>query len=126
VTAIGVRLVAGGFILLALPACAGFTDNPSTAELAAQAATMPPIGEDVRFYVYSHCGVTHAQIGGRWWQAVNPLSHAEGPGAPAGWDDPYQRGRLTVQSPERAVYEARGTEVVFVISPEGQKPQPCR
>jgi hypothetical protein len=126
VTAIGVRLVAGAFILLALPACAGFNDNPSTDELATQAATMPPIGEDVRFYAYTHCGVTHTQIGGRWWHAVNPLSIAEGPGAPEGWADPYQRGRLTVESPERAVFEARGTEVVFVVSPEGQKPQPCR
>jgi hypothetical protein len=78
------------------------------------------------FSVYTHCGVENVRIDGRWWHAKPPLYNAERSGPPAGWGDPYQDGTLTIESPDRAVFEALGQEVVFVPAPENEPVRVCR
>ena len=72
--------------------------------------------------------VESARIGGRWWHVTEPLygSGGEGVGPPDGWDDPYQKGRLTVVSPERAVFETRDAQVGLVPSATGEPVRICR
>lgn len=78
------------------------------------------------FSVYTHCGVESVRIDGRWWHAKPPLYNDERTGPPPGWSDPHQEGTLTVESADRAVFEARGQRVVFVPAPDNQPVRVCR
>lgn len=78
------------------------------------------------FSVYTHCGVENVRIDGRWWHAQPPVYNKERTGPPAGWDDPFQEGTLTVESPDRAVFEALGQQVVFVRASENEPVRVCR
>ncbi len=115
-------------LLLAVSGCAGADNVPTPREQNRQADTAPRVGESVKFFLYTHCGVESARIGGRWWLAVNPLygEGGEGVNPPAGWDNPHQEGTLLMQSPNRAVFQAKGTDVVFVPAPDDQPARICR
>lgn len=78
------------------------------------------------FSVYTHCGVESVRIDGRWWHASPPLYNQERSGPPAGWGDPYQEGTLTMESADRAVFEALGQRVVFVPAPDDEPIRVCR
>lgn len=113
-------------LLFAVQACESGGTQPTREQVAAYGESPPSSGESVEFFVYTHCGVESARIGGRWWHAAPPL-YGEGVGsAPAGWGDPYQEGQLSVESSERAVFEAEGTQVVFVPSTTNEPVRVCR
>lgn len=78
------------------------------------------------FSVYTHCGVENVRIDGQWWHAKPPLYDDERTGPPAGWSDPHQEGTLTMESAERAVFEALGQRVVFVPAPDNEPVRVCR
>ena len=99
--------------------------QPSREDLSAYTEVMPPQGETVKFYVLTHCGVEHARIGDHWWRVETPLAKGDSGSAPAGWDDPYQEGRLTLESEQRAVFEAAGDEVVFLRTADDAEPPGC-
>ncbi len=108
-----------------VPGCAPAV-APTAEQEAAYAETPPSTGETVPSWLYTHCGVESARIGGRWWHAVQPLYGDEGRGSPPqGWGDPVQDGRLTVVSPESAIFQAVGTRVVFVPSVEDEPLRIC-
>ncbi len=93
------------------------------------ASTQPAVESEpssTPFTVYTHCGVENVRIDGRWWHAEPPLYNDEQSGPPESWSDPYQEGRLTFESPERAVFEARGQRVVFVPAPDNEPVRVCR
>jgi len=113
-------------LLFAVQACESAVSPPTRKEAAAYSESPPPSGESVKFSVYTHCGVESARINGRWWHATPPLYGEGVSSAPAGWDDPYQDGQLTVESSERAVFEAEGTQVVFVPSTTNEPVRICR
>ena len=84
------------------------------------------VGETVDFSMYTHCGVESTNFNGRVWNAVQPLySSPEKLGPPSGWDDPYQDGRLTLESRDRAVFAAVGERVVLTPSATGEPLRPC-
>jgi hypothetical protein len=99
---------------------------PTQRELSAYTDATPPMGKAVKFFMYTHCGVEHARIGGRWWTAQTPLTDATGVNAPTGWDNPYQEGRLTLESAERAVFVAHKTEVVLLPAGTSEPPPRCK
>lgn len=78
------------------------------------------------FSVYTHCGVENVRIDGQWWHAKPPLYNDERTGPPAGWSDPHQEGTLTMESADRAVFEALGQRVVFVPAPDNEPVRVCR
>ncbi len=124
---VSTRLVCGLIATLAaVQGCGNLDTQPTRAEEVAYADTPPPTGESVTFFVYTHCGVESAKIGGRWWHATPPLYDEGAVGSPDGWDDPYQEGQLTVESSTRAVFEAEGTQVVFVPSSTNEPVRVCR
>lgn len=67
------------------------------------------------FALLTHCGVDEVRIGTRYYEAVTPLigpAHS----APPGWDNPYQHGTMTLDSPDSAVFrDDRGHEVRFRV-----------
>jgi hypothetical protein len=84
------------------------------------------VGETIDFSMYTHCGVEDAHFNGRVWKVVDPLySSPEKHSPPEGWSNPSQPGRLTLESPQRAVFEAPGKRVVLVPSETGQTSRPC-
>jgi hypothetical protein len=93
--------------------------SPSPGGFGADPTTKP-------FRLYTHCGVESARIDGRWWHAKPPLYNEDRSGPPDGWDNPFQHGRLTVESPNRAVFKAAGQRVVFVPAPDNQPVRVCR
>ena len=99
-------------LTFALQACGGAT--PTDAQLTAYAEKPPPIGAQVEFFMYTHCGVESARIGGRWWHVTEPFYGEGNANPPPGWDNPYQEGELVLESPVRAVFEARGEQVVLM------------
>jgi hypothetical protein len=119
-------LIGAVALVLTVQGCANRHHMPSDQELTRYAERMPPLNEPVRYYVVTHCGLDFARIGGHWWRATEPVSEEESDGFPHGWDNPVQEGSLTVQSRQRAVFEAEGTEVVFTPSPDDREPPPCR
>lgn len=50
----------------------------------------------------------------------------EGAGPPAGWNNPFQEGTLTLETEARALFEARGEQVVLKPSPSDEPIRICR
>lgn len=105
-------------LALAMLATASATASGSPAGIGQQ----PNAAE---FTAYTHCGVENIRVDGRWWHAKPPLYNEERTGPPAGWGDPYQKGMLTLESPDRAVFKARGQRVIFVPAPVNAPVRVC-
>ena len=72
----------------------------------------------------TRCGVLGVDVDGRWFAADPPLVEESGP--PAGWDDPYQRGTLTLESEDEAVFrDDAGHALLLRAAPESERPPPC-
>ena len=91
---------------------------------------MPPpveIGTAYPFDLYTHCGVVGAESAGVWFAADPPLVEEFGP--PAGWGDPDQRGTLTLESADVAVFrDDAGHELALRAAPSRSvlRPAPDR
>ena len=104
---------------------AGASAESSPGSLAASASGAARTPGSLPFTLPTHCGVENLRVDGRWWHAAPPLYNRAGSGPPAGWGDPVQKGRLTIESPDRAVFEALGQRVVFVPAPDNEPVRMC-
>jgi len=109
----------GVAVLLAALVTTGCSSAGSTQDASEGTSGTP-------FTLYTHCGVENVRLDGRWWHARRPLYNDERSGPPAGWGDPHQEGTLTMESAERAVFEARGQRVVFAPAPDDEPVRVCR
>jgi len=106
-----------------LGACSNETGSPVARTDAA--SPMVTAGRSARPYLLlTHCGIDEARIGGRYFEAVHPLSDGRGdPRAgqgnpPAGWGNPFQRGTVTLLSPTEALFhDQAGHHVLFRLRP---------
>jgi hypothetical protein len=83
----------------------------------APAAPLSATARSFPFDLLTHCGVDEAKIGDAYFEAEQPIT---GPAAsaPSGWDNPYQRGPMTLLSPDTAVFhDDHGHEVRFRVRP---------
>jgi hypothetical protein len=88
--------------------------GPGTSAPAAPLSATP---RSFPFDLLTHCGVDEAKIGDAYFEAEQPIA---GPAAsaPSGWDNPYQRGTMTLLSPDTAVFhDGHGHEVRFRVRP---------
>lgn len=93
---------------------------------AGQLVVLPPaeVGVSYPFDLYTHCGILGADVAGAWFAADPALVEEFGP--PAGWGDPYQRGTLTLESPQEAVFrDDAGHDLSLRAAPESERPPPC-
>jgi hypothetical protein len=105
--------------------------DPSAEAGAAFDATVPlselpaaDVGGEYLFDLYTHCGIFGADVGGVWFAAEPPLVGEAGP--PAGWGDPYQRGTLTLESADKAVFrDDAGHELRLRAAPDSERPPSC-
>ncbi len=80
-------------------------------------ATRLPAGKSAPYSLYTHCGVSEARVGSRYFVAVHPLSDGAG-NPPAGWGNPYQAGTMTLVSATEAEFtDTVGHRVIFRARP---------
>ncbi len=107
-------VVAGG-VIFAVTRPAPPPDPGVSATVAPPTGT--PAAKPFPFDLLTHCGVDDAKIGDAYFEAEAPIigpAHS----APAGWDNPYQHGTMTVLSPSTAIFhDDRGHEVRFRVRP---------
>ena len=110
----GAAILAGAALVLA--ACGGTAAQ--AAKPAAPSRTAAATAGSARPYLlYTHCGIDEARVGNRYYEAVHPLSDGHGD-PPAGWGNPYQRGTMTLLSPDEAVFrDDAGHQVLFRVRP---------
>ncbi len=75
-------LLVGLSLMVAAASVAGYVREhrpPTDQQLRAYTEQYPPKGEGVDFWIYTHCGVEHARIGGTWWVAEPPVYGRDGP-----------------------------------------------
>ena len=85
------------------------TDGPSHTVTAGRSARP--------YQLLTHCGIDEARVGGRYFEAVHPLSDGQG-NPPAGWGNPFQPGTITLLSPTDALFRDRaGHHVLFRLRP---------
>ncbi|MFH9723194.1 hypothetical protein ACH4M4_09500 [Streptomyces sp. NPDC017254] len=71
----------------------------------------------IPFELYTHCGIDEARVGSTYFEAETPLSGGAG-NPPDGWDNPTQRGTMTLTSETEAVFtDDAGHEVKFRARP---------
>ncbi|MER7763448.1 hypothetical protein [Streptomyces sp. NPDC097619] len=81
------------------------------------AASSPRAHRALPFELYTHCGIDEARVGTTYFEAETPLSDGSG-NPPEGWDNPVQRGTMTLESATAAVFtDEAGHEVRFRARP---------
>lgn len=82
------------------------------------------IGKSYDYVLYTHCGIEWAPIDGVWWQA-DPLDDGNA-NPPRGWGNPYDAGRLTLDTTGAATYTSdTGIEVEFRRTEITEAPFAC-
>lgn len=78
------------------------------------------------YTLFTHCGITNANIAGQWYDATPPLSDGQG-NPPKGWHSPSQDGQIRFLSSTRVDFrDSAGHQVLFVLRPATAGPiQPC-
>ncbi|MGW6392891.1 hypothetical protein ACWFR1_20805 [Streptomyces sp. NPDC055103] len=106
-------------VTLATEALTGCTTADAGAEAVRttpSVRTTPP-ARTLPFDLYTHCGIDEARIGSTYFEAQTPLSDGSG-NPPDGWDNPTQRGTMTLTSETEAVFtDDAGHEVTFHARP---------
>ncbi|MFF8381762.1 hypothetical protein ACF07V_37355 [Streptomyces sp. NPDC015661] len=106
-----------GQIILALALAAGVLTGCAKAEEGAVAVRATPSVRTIPFDLSTHCGIGEARIGSTYFEAETPLSDGSG-NPPEGWDNPTQRGTMTLESETEAVFtDDAGHEVRFRARP---------
>jgi hypothetical protein len=72
----------------------------------------------------THCGVRGMDLGGVWFAADPPLVQGAGD-PPPGWDEPSQRGTVTLLSSDAAVFRDDAGHEVRLRADESARPAPC-
>jgi hypothetical protein len=70
------------------------------------------VGATYDYTLLTHCGIEWAQIDGVFWQT--PLLDDGNANPPAGWDNPFQRGELTVIDEQTAQFRG-GPDATLVF-----------
>ncbi|MDV5145842.1 hypothetical protein R1T08_16910 [Streptomyces sp. SBC-4] len=112
-----------GHIIVALALVTGVLTGCATADPGTEAVRTTPSAQAtpsvraIPFDLYTHCGIDEARIGSTYFEAETPLSNGSG-SPPDGWDNPTQRGTMTMKSATEAVFtDDAGHEVTFRARP---------
>ncbi|HEY5835160.1 hypothetical protein [Streptomyces sp.] len=106
-----------GHIIVAFALAAGVLTGCGTVVEGGEGVRTTPSARTIPFDLYTHCGIDEARIGSAYFEAETPLSDGSG-NPPAEWDNPTQRGTMTLKSQTEAVFsDDAGHEVKFRARP---------
>jgi hypothetical protein len=107
-------------MVLAMAGC----ERPAAPDQTPTATTVSPA---VAFDLRTHCGIFEVKFEGRYYEAVHPLSDADGVNPPDGWGNPYQRGTMRILSATEAEFrDEAGHVVLFRLRPQATAAEhPC-
>ena len=98
----GSTVMLTALLVTAVAGCASSARTPAGASHTARPATVTG-NAPVPYMLYTHCGISAANIGGRWFAADHPLSDGSG-NPPPGWGDPDQPGTIRMLSATAAEF----------------------
>jgi hypothetical protein len=111
----------GGLAVAVAAAIVGACSNDTAAPVAksdSPSHTVTAGGPARPYQLLTHCGIDEARIGGRYFEAVHPLSDGQGNPPPAGWGNPSQLGTIALLSPTEALFrDHAGHRVLFRLRP---------
>lgn len=82
------------------------------------------VGETYDYGLYTHCGIEWARIDGVWWRTP-PLDDGNA-NPPPGWGNPYDAGRLVIDTETTATYTSdAGTAVELERTGRIEAPFAC-
>lgn len=97
--------------LMALPVIGSVAKHP-VEEPARSGATF---GRTIDFNLYTHCGINELKAFGKYYKRVGGVLGDGFGNPPAGWDNPYQAGRLSVLGNTATFRDTQGHTVEFKI-----------
>ena len=71
----------------------------------------------VPFALYTHCGIHELTFRGKYYVRAGGLLDDGQGNPPAGWDNPYQRGALTIFTTRALFTDAKGHRETFTLRP---------
>jgi len=101
-------------------------DEPPRMDVDGDAPYGPGVeaGDAYDYVLYTHCGVEWAPVDGVWWRTGRLDDGNANP--PEGWGNPFDAGKLTVESDDRATYTSdTGIEVEFRRTDITEAPFSC-
>lgn len=102
---------------------AGRICGPDVAALPCGSGVDPGVG--YRYKLLTHCGIEYAYFDGRFWLADPKLDDGSG-NPPAGWDNPFAEGVMTLLPGDEARFtDDEERTVVFRPAPDSYQPPGC-
>jgi len=74
-------------------------------------------GQDMSFELYTHCGISELKALGKFYARIGGVLGDGFGNPPAGWDNPYQSGRLSIVGDIAIFHDTRGHTVDFKVRP---------
>ena len=99
---VGLSIVGILVAAVALSGC-GQQSSPAVTPTPGETAT------STEFDLYTHCGINELRVNDRYFQHVGGSLDDGSGNPPSGWDNPYQRGTLTVSGNLAVFQEPGGT-----------------
>src|SRR4051812_32870271 len=128
----GIRRAFVAGALLVIAACSSSAGPPSpptpsgSSDTSLSLATPPKetFPKSSSYNLYTHCGVEFLYYEDVYYRTRHPRFGERRGTAPAGWDDPEQRGTLTALSEEHVRFSANGLPTVHFYE-TSKRPREC-
>lgn len=99
--------------LMAMPIVGSVAKRPVEDPGVSQAT----FGKTIDFNLYTHCGINELKAFDNYYERVGGVLGDGFGNPPAGWDNPYQAGRLSILGNTTTFRDTRGHTVEFKIRP---------
>lgn len=81
-------------------------------------ASSATFGQTIPFELYTHCGIGEIKAFGKYFARVGGTLGDGFGNPPKGWDNPYDKGTLSVVGPSAVFRDSHGHEVKFTLLPK--------
>lgn len=81
-------------------------------------ASPATFGKTIPFNLYTHCGIGEIKAFGKYFERIGGTLGDGFGNPPKGWDNPYDKGTLSVVGPSAVFRDSRGHEVNFKLRPK--------
>lgn len=75
-------------------------------------------GKTIPFDLYTHCGIGEIKAFGKYFERIGGTLGDGFGNPPRGWDNPYDKGTLSVVGPSAVFRDSYGHEVNFQLLPK--------